>query len=81
MGKRMKAQDDISSASASLGKRTFVTPNLKKDSSGSSLIKLKSKNKLIKKIRYVDEYTSNRLFQNNINENNKLSASEIDKST
>ena len=50
-----------------------------KNSSGISLIKLQSKNKLIKKIRYVDEYTSNRLFQNNINENNKLSVSEIDK--
>ena len=53
--------------------------SIKKNLSGSSLIKLKSKNKLIKKIRYVDEYTSNRLFQNNINENNKLSASEIEK--
>ena len=53
--------------------------SIKKNSSGISLIKLQSKNKLIKKIRYVDEYTSNRLFQNNINENNKLSVSEIDK--
>ena len=47
--------------------------SIKKDSPDLSLIKLQSKNKLIKKIRYVDEYTSNRLFQNNINENNKLS--------
>ena len=53
--------------------------SIKKDISGLSLIKLQSQNKLIKKIRYVDEYTTNRLFQNNINENNKLSASEIDK--
>jgi len=52
---------------------------IKKDLPGLSLIKLQSKNKLIKKIRYVDEYTSNRLFQNNINEDNKLTFSEIKK--
>lgn len=53
--------------------------SIKKKLAGLSLIKLQSKNKLIKKIRYVDEYSLNRLFQNNINENNKLSSSEIDK--
>ena len=40
-------------------------------------ININAKNKLIKKIRYVDEYTLNRLYQNNINEDNKLSKEEI----
>ena len=37
-----------------------------------NLIKINSKNSIIKKNRYVDEYTLNRLFQSNENEDFKL---------
>ena len=37
------------------------------------LIHIKTKNKLIKKIRYIDNYSNNRLFQNNQNEEDKFS--------
>tara|TARA_B100000900_G_scaffold415499_2_gene445613 strand:- start:34 stop:1503 length:1470 start_codon:yes stop_codon:yes gene_type:complete len=44
----------------------------KKLNKNINLIKIISKNSLIKKNRYVDEYTFNRLFQNNENEESKL---------
>ena len=37
---------------------------------------IKAKNKLIKKIRYVDNYSNQRLFQNNLNEKDKFSTAE-----
>ena len=40
----------------------------KKLNKNINLIKIISKNSIIKKNRYVDEYTFNRLFQNNENE-------------
>lgn len=50
----------------------FLRSKLKKN---ISLININSKNSLIKKNRYVDEYTLNRLFQNNENEDFKLDVS------
>ena len=49
----------------------FIKKNLNKN---IKIDFIKSENKLIKKIRYVDEYSLNRLFQNNKNENQKLEA-------
>jgi len=43
------------------------------------VIHIKTKNKLIKKIRYIDNYTNNRLFQNNLNENDKFTGLEEQK--
>ncbi len=37
------------------------------------IIHVKTKNKLIKKIRYIDNYSENRLFQNNLNEKDRFS--------
>ena len=40
---------------------------------------IKTKIKLIRKIRYIDSYSNNRLFQNNFNEKEKFSAKEESK--
>ena len=40
---------------------------------------IKTKNKLIKKIRYVDNYSNQRFFQNNLNEKDKFSTLEEQK--
>jgi rfaE bifunctional protein nucleotidyltransferase chain/domain len=54
----------------------FIKRNLNKN---IKINFIKSKNKLIKKIRYVDEYSLNRLFQNNENENQKIEKNIKDK--
>ena len=43
------------------------------------IIHIKTKNRLIRKIRYIDNYSNQRLFQNNFNENNKFSTLEEQK--
>lgn len=40
------------------------------------IIHVKTKNKLIKKIRYVDNYSNTRLFQNSLNEKDRFSENE-----
>lgn len=40
------------------------------------VIHINTKNKLIKKIRYIDNYSNNRLFQNNLNEEDRLTVLE-----
>tara|TARA_B100000900_G_scaffold416265_1_gene450745 strand:+ start:17361 stop:18827 length:1467 start_codon:yes stop_codon:yes gene_type:complete len=43
---------------------------------GIKLVHVKTKNKLIKKIRYIDHYSNNRLFQNNLNEKDRFTIVE-----
>ena len=40
------------------------------------ILVIKTKNKLIRKIRYIDNYSNNRFFQNSFNEKDKFSAQE-----
>ena len=55
---------------------TSIKKHLRKD---IRVVHVKTKNKLIKKIRYIDHYTNNRLFQNNFNEKDKFTSIEENK--
>lgn len=55
---------------------TSIKKHLRKD---IRVVHVKTKNKLIKKIRYIDNYSNNRLFQNNFNEKDKFTNIEENK--
>ena len=55
---------------------TSIKKHLRKE---IRIVHVKTKNKLIKKIRYIDNYTNNRLFQNNFNEKDKFTNIEENK--
>jgi rfaE bifunctional protein nucleotidyltransferase chain/domain len=52
---------------------SLIKKNINK---GIKILHVKTSNEMIKKIRYVDSYTNNRLFQNNFNEKDKFTSSE-----